>query len=43
MDKIILRPWQQEALEKSINFFQSGFGKTFLINVAPGAGKTIGA
>ena len=41
---MILRPWQQAALDKSINWFvNEKKDKKFLINAAPGAGKTIAA
>ena len=37
-----LRPWQQEAITKCINWFScSDENKHFVINAAPGAGKTI--
>jgi superfamily II DNA or RNA helicase len=39
MDKSKLRPWQQEAIVKSMKWFEGN--KRFLINAAPGAGKTI--
>lgn len=39
-----LRPWQQEALEKAMRWLVDlGTDKHFLINAAPGAGKTIAA
>lgn len=39
-----LRPWQQEALNKAINWLcEKREDKHFLINAAPGAGKTISA
>lgn len=39
-----LRPWQTEALNKSISWLvDQGKDKHFLINAAPGAGKTIAA
>lgn len=39
-----LRPWQQQALDKSIRWLvDDGSDKHFLINAAPGAGKTIAA
>ena len=41
---IKLRPWQQAALDKAINWFTiERKDKKFLINAAPGAGKTIAA
>lgn len=41
---IKLRPWQQAALDKAINWFTiEKKDKKFLINAAPGAGKTIAA
>ena len=37
-----LRPWQQEAIAKCIDWFSaSKENKHFVINAAPGAGKTI--
>ncbi|WP_412481118.1 DEAD/DEAH box helicase family protein [Azonexus sp. IMCC34839] len=43
-DMLKLRPWQQEALEKAINWLTvARQDRHFLINAAPGAGKTIGA
>jgi superfamily II DNA or RNA helicase len=39
-----LRPWQSEALQKSLKWLvEKGSDKHFLINAAPGAGKTIAA
>lgn len=39
-----LRPWQQASLQKCLAWFLGGAGdKHFLINAAPGAGKTIAA
>lgn len=39
-----LRPWQQEALQKAMHWLvERGEDKHFLINAAPGAGKTIAA
>lgn len=39
-----LRPWQQQALDKAINWLvEIAEDKHFLINAAPGAGKTIAA
>ena len=41
---INLRQWQKEALTKAINWLVKGKeSKHFLINAAPGAGKTIAA
>lgn len=41
---IRLRPWQQEALEKALNWLVvQRTDRHFLINAAPGAGKTISA
>ena len=37
---ITLRPWQGEALQKAIDWFGRG-NRDFLINAAPGTGKTI--
>lgn len=41
MVEIVLRPWQAEAIEKSLEWFASQEIKQFLINAAPGAGKTV--
>src|SRR5690606_13078830 len=39
-----LRPWQSEALQKSLKWLvEKREDKHFLINAAPGAGKTIAA
>lgn len=39
-----LRPWQSEALQKALRWLvERGEDKHFLINAAPGAGKTIAA
>ncbi len=39
-----LRPWQQLALQKAMQWLvERGEDKHFLINAAPGAGKTIAA
>ena len=38
---IKLRPWQSEAINKCLNWFLLKDEKKFLINAAPGAGKTI--
>lgn len=41
---IKLRPWQGEALGKALNWLiEDGHDRHFLINVAPGAGKTLAA
>lgn len=37
-----LRPWQTECVQKALNWYQDA-NKHFLINAAPGAGKTIAA
>ena len=40
--KINLRPWQSEAREKCLAWFaKKSESKNFVINAAPGAGKTI--
>lgn len=36
---LVLRPWQAECRNKALAWFQNG-NKTFLMNVAPGGGKT---
>ena len=36
-----LRPWQEECVQKALNWYQTE--KHFLVNAAPGAGKTIAA
>ena len=42
MAEIQLRPWQSDATRKALSWLQSDEGsKHFLINAAPGAGKTI--
>src|SRR4051812_4098890 len=42
--QIKLRPWQTEALNKALNWLVTERqDRRFLINAAPGAGKTIGA
>ena len=41
MVEIVLRPWQAQAIEKSLEWFESQDIKQFLINAAPGAGKTV--
>lgn len=41
---MILRPWQSEALQKSLKWLvEKRTDKHFLINAAPGSGKTIAA
>ncbi len=39
--KTNLRRWQEEAINKALSWFEKGTDKRFLINAAPGAGKTI--
>ena len=42
MSEINLRPWQAEAKRKCIDWYiNQSENKHFLINAAPGAGKTI--
>jgi superfamily II DNA or RNA helicase len=41
MTEINLRPWQAECSQKAMDWLQSGADRHFLINAAPGAGKTI--
>lgn len=41
MAELHLRPWQAQALIKAENWFTIERGRRFLINAAPGAGKTI--
>jgi superfamily II DNA or RNA helicase len=41
MAEITLRPWQAQALQKAENWFLLEKQRHFLINAAPGAGKTI--
>jgi len=42
--RVRLRPWQETALNKSLEWLLSrGVDKHFLINAAPGSGKTIAA
>ena len=36
---LVLRPWQAECKNKALAWFENG-NKTFLMNVAPGGGKT---
>ena len=44
MTQLKLRPWQEEALAKAVNWLLKGRkDRHFLINAAPGAGKTIAA
>ena len=41
---LTLRPWQDTALNKALNWFNSNKSNNnnkFLINAAPGSGKTI--
>ena len=39
-----LRPWQLEVLSKAVNWYSSdNENRHFLIDAAPGAGKTIAA
>ena len=41
---IKLRPWQKEAIQKSLDwYYQENNQSQFIINAAPGAGKTIAA
>ena len=40
MREINLRPWQAEAKNKCISWFENK-NRRFVINAAPGAGKTI--
>ena len=41
MREIKLRPWQADANRKSIDWFKKENNKHFVINAAPGSGKTI--
>jgi superfamily II DNA or RNA helicase len=41
MTEIKLRPWQAECSQKAIDWLHSGTARHFLMNAAPGAGKTI--
>lgn len=41
MSEIRLRPWQAECLAKALNWFALGQDRHFLVNAAPGSGKTI--
>lgn len=40
---IRLRPWQQEALAKALSWYGGEADRHFVINAAPGAGKTLAA
>jgi superfamily II DNA or RNA helicase len=41
---LVLRPWQEKAVKKSIEWLvEDGRDRHFLINAAPGSGKTIAA
>ena len=41
MREIKLRPWQADAQRQSIDWYKNGENKHFVINAAPGSGKTI--
>ena len=41
MSEIKLRPWQAECTGKALGWFKKGLDRHFLINAAPGSGKTI--
>lgn len=41
MTQITLRPWQAQAIQKAEHWFLDQDEKHFLVNAAPGAGKTI--
>ncbi|MGC6496316.1 MAG: DEAD/DEAH box helicase [Candidatus Puniceispirillaceae bacterium] len=41
MGEIHLRPWQREAILKCLDWFQGRDQRIFLVNAAPGAGKTV--
>jgi len=41
MTEIKLRPWQAECSQKAVDWLVSGLDRHFLMNAAPGAGKTI--
>lgn len=41
MTELTLRPWQAQALQKAESWLVDGDNRHFLINAAPGAGKTI--
>lgn len=41
MSELRLRPWQAECLSKALAWFASGQNRHFLVNAAPGSGKTI--
>ena len=43
MEKRSLRPWQASCLNKARNWFIEHEGQTFVVNAAPGAGKTLAA
>ena len=36
-----LRPWQESAINKCLKWFDTNQDNKFLVNAAPGAGKTI--
>ena len=42
LSMVKLRPWQTECVKKSLNWYHEK-NKHFLVNAAPGAGKTIAA
>ena len=39
--KLRIRPWQNECLAKAMHCLRSTVSREFLIDAAPGAGKTI--
>ena len=41
MAEIQLRPWQAEAIKKALKCYRDKIHKVFLIDAAPGAGKTL--
>lgn len=43
MEERILRPWQASCLNKARHWFMESDGETFVVNAAPGAGKTLAA
>ena len=43
MESRSLRPWQASCLNKARNWFLEHQGQTFVVNAAPGAGKTLAA
>ena len=43
MEERILRPWQASCLNKARHWFIENDGETFVVNAAPGAGKTLAA